>query len=60
VRGKKVIITFDGSAPLDAGPSLCYVYLRNKTFITAHLIERGYAEVDDEREFRHRAPEVFS
>lgn len=55
-----MIITFDGSAPLDAGPSLCYVYLRNKTFITAHLIERGYAEVDDEREFRHRAPEVFS
>ena len=31
---------------------LCYLYLKNKTFINAHLIKRGLAEVDEQANFK--------
>ena len=31
---------------------LCYLYLKNKTFINAHLIKRGLAEVDEEANYK--------
>ena len=41
---------------LDNGHSSTYVYLylKNKTFINAHLIKKGLADVDDRIEFRHK------
>jgi site-specific DNA-methyltransferase (adenine-specific) len=33
---------------------LAYLYLENKTFINAHLLKEGLAEVDNEMEFRHK------
>jgi len=34
---------------------LAYVYMKNKTFINAHLVKRGYAEVDLEFPFKYRS-----
>ncbi len=31
-----------------------YVYLKNKTFINAHLIKHGYADVDESYEYQNR------
>ena len=33
---------------------LCYVYLKNKTFINAHLIKNGYALVDKESDYKYK------
>ena len=32
----------------------CYLYLKNKTFLNAHLIKRGLAFVDEQREYKHK------
>jgi site-specific DNA-methyltransferase (adenine-specific) len=34
---------------------LAYVYMKNKTFINAHLVKRGFAEVDLEFPFKYRS-----
>lgn len=34
---------------------LAYIYMKNKTFINAHLIKRGYAEVDLEHSFKYQS-----
>ncbi|MCE5252100.1 thermonuclease family protein [bacterium] len=34
---------------------LAYVYMKNKTFINAHLLKKGFAEVDGEFPFRYRS-----
>ncbi len=34
---------------------LAYIYMKNKTFINAHLIKHGYAEVDFEYPFKYRS-----
>jgi len=34
---------------------LAYIYMKNKTFINAHLIKRGFAEVDLEFPFKYRS-----
>jgi site-specific DNA-methyltransferase (adenine-specific) len=33
---------------------LCYLYLKNKTFINAHLIKSGLVSVDDKSEYKHK------
>ena len=33
---------------------LCYLYLKNKTFINAHLIKNGLTEVDMESAYKHK------
>ena len=33
---------------------LVYLYLKNKTFINAHLIKSGLVEVDDSKEFEYK------
>lgn len=34
---------------------LAYVYMKNKTFINAHLVKRGYAELDLEFPFKYQS-----
>jgi site-specific DNA-methyltransferase (adenine-specific) len=46
VRGKQVILKYDQTKYDDSNNLLAYVYLKNKTFINAHLIKHGLAEVD--------------
>jgi len=53
-RGRRVYLRHDGEHRDEDGNLLCYLYLKNRTFINAHLIKRGLAGVDEEAEFSKR------
>ena len=46
MRNKQVFLKFDNLKYDSAGTLLAYVYLRNKTFINAHLLKKKLVEVD--------------
>jgi DNA modification methylase len=54
LTGQKVFLRFDATKYDDQGNMMCYVYLKNKTFINAHLIKNGLAAVDSSVDFRYR------
>ena len=45
-RGQKVFMKFDTVKYDQDNNLLCYLYLQNKTFLNAHLIKKGLADVD--------------
>jgi modification methylase len=53
-RGQKVFLKYDQQKYDDQNRLLCYVYLKNKTLLNAHLIKEGLANVDHSFEFRYR------
>ena len=52
-RNQKVFLKFD-PAKGDASPRFCYLYLKNKTFVNAHLIRTGFVDVDMSIEYGKR------
>ena len=48
----KVFLKFDTQKYDDQNRLLAYLYMKNKTFVNAHLIKRGLAEIDVEIPFR--------
>lgn len=54
-RGQKVFMRFDHIKHDDRNNLLCYLYLWNKTFLNAHLIKNGLAEVDTTFDYKYRA-----
>jgi site-specific DNA-methyltransferase (adenine-specific) len=44
-RGQKVFMKFDDVKYDEKNNLLCYLYLRNKTFLNAHLIKNGVVYV---------------
>ena len=61
-RGQKVFLNFDtikydkGNEKYDKDNELfCYLYLRNKTFINAHLIKNGLVDVDVTFDYKHKS-----
>ena len=48
----RVYLKFDAQKYDGKNRLLAYLYMKNKTFINAHLIKRGLAEVDSEIPFR--------
>lgn len=54
VRGKLVLLKKDGGemGETESGPA--YVYLKNRIFINAQVLKSGWAEVDNEAEFKKR------
>lgn len=54
LKGEKVFIKFDTVKYDTEGNLLCYLYLRNKTFINAHLIKNRLAEVDSSVNFKYK------
>lgn len=54
IKGNKVFLKFDDVKYDKEGNLLCYLYLRNKTFINACLIKQGYADVDASTEYRYK------
>ena len=53
-KGKRVFIKYD-NVKYDKGNNLlCYMYLENKTFINAHLIKSGLAQVDNQVDFKYK------
>lgn len=51
---QRVFLRFD-SVKYDQDQNLlCYLYLKNKTFINAHLIKSGFVSVDKEMDYKHK------
>jgi len=55
LRGEKVFMRFDSVKYDKEGSLLCYLYLKNKTFINAHLIKSGFACADTSMEYRYKS-----
>jgi site-specific DNA-methyltransferase (adenine-specific) len=53
-RGQKVFLKFDNQKYDNENRLLCYVYLKNKTFLNAHLIKEGLADVDRSIDFKYK------
>jgi len=54
-RGQKVFLKFDNIKYDEKNNLLCYFYLRNKTFINAHLIKRGLVDVDITTDYKYKS-----
>ena len=53
-KGQKVFMKFDETKYDQNNNLLCYLYLKNKTFLNAHLIKEGLAEVDTSINFKYK------
>lgn len=53
-KGQKVFMKFDNQKYDESNNLLCYLYLINKTFINAHLIKEGLADVDCLTNFKYK------
>jgi site-specific DNA-methyltransferase (adenine-specific) len=48
-KGQKVFIKFDSERYDAENNLLCYLYLKNRTFLNSHLIKSGFVDVDESR-----------
>lgn len=53
-NGQNVFMKFDTVKHDDQNHLLCYLYLQNKTFLNAHLIKQGLADVDTSLNYRYK------
>ncbi len=53
-RGQRVFMKFDTIKHDKKNNLYCYLYLRNKTFLNAHLIKQGLVDVDTSLEYRFK------
>ncbi|HNW98911.1 MAG TPA: DNA methyltransferase [Bacteroidales bacterium] len=53
-KGKRVFLKYDNVKHDSENNLLCYLYLENKTFINAHLIKNGLAQVDSNIKYKHK------
>lgn len=54
-KGRKVFLRYDTIKYDDNNILLCYLYLDNKTFINAHMLKNGLADVDYSFDFKYRS-----
>jgi site-specific DNA-methyltransferase (adenine-specific) len=54
LQGQQVFMKFDSIKYDSQKNLLCYLYLKNKTFINAHLLKTKMAKVDTAMDFRHK------
>jgi site-specific DNA-methyltransferase (adenine-specific) len=61
-KGQKVFMRFDEVKHDENNHLMVYLYLKNKTFINAHLIKNGLVNVDKSYDFKNKArfAEYFS
>ncbi|MCK4825785.1 thermonuclease family protein, partial [bacterium] len=55
VRGKQVYLKYDVCKHDQQNNLLVYLYLKNKTFINAHLIKHGFARLDSSSEVSNKS-----
>jgi len=53
-KGQKVFMKFDNQKYDERNNLLCYLYLKNKTFINAHIIKEGLVDVDGLTDFKYK------
>ncbi len=51
---QRVFMKFDFNKYDEQNNLMCYLYLKNKTFVNAHLIKKGLVAVDKETEFKYK------
>ncbi len=54
LKNQRVYMRFDSLKYDQEDNLLCYLYLKNKTFINAHLIKYGLVDVDSDFDYKHR------
>lgn len=54
-KGRKVFLRYDSVKYDDHDTLLCYLYLDNKTFINAHMLKNGLADVDYSFDFKYKS-----
>ena len=54
-KGHKVFLKFDAVKYDDNNVLLCYLYLKNRTFINAHLLKNGLVAMDYSIEFKYKS-----
>ena len=54
-KGQKVFLRFDEVKYDKQNNLLCYLYLRNKTFVNAHVIKAGLVDVDTTYRYKHKS-----
>jgi len=53
-KGQKVFLKFDNKKYDEHHNLLCYLYLKNKTFINAHLIKEGFVNIDTTGDYKYK------
>lgn len=53
-QGQKVFMKYDQTKYDSENRLLCYLYLKNKTFVNAHLVKEGLVVVDAEMVFKYK------
>lgn len=53
-KGQKVFMKYDNQKYDEQNNLMCYLYLKNKTFLNAHLIKEGLVEPDTEADFKYK------
>ncbi|GIV32142.1 MAG: methyltransferase [Saprospiraceae bacterium] len=54
LKGQRIFLRADEPAEDDEGNILAYVYLKNKTFINAHLVRTGLVHVDEKMKYKYK------
>jgi DNA modification methylase len=54
ILGKKVFLKYDDKKYDADNRLMCYLYLKNKTFVNAHLIKSGFVRVDDTYDYQKK------
>jgi len=54
-NGQKVFLKFDSIKYDEKNNLLCYLYLWDRTFINAHLIKNGLADVDVAKDYKYKS-----
>lgn len=55
IKGHKVFLRYDAIKYDDKNRLLCYLYLDNKTFINAHMLKYGLADMDYSFDFKYKS-----
>ena len=54
LKGQKIFMKYDQIKYDENNNLFCYLYLKNKTFINAHLLKEGLTEVDNSIDFKYK------
>ena len=54
-RNQKVFMKFDNTKYDENNALLCYLYLKNKTFLNSHLLKSGLVDVDTSVDYKYKS-----
>lgn len=54
LKGQRVFLKYDQNKYDEKNNVLCYLYLKNKTFINAHLLKNKLVHVDESYDFKYK------